>query len=62
MGLERKNLAVDPKAADSVVGTELKGNEQGVCVLHAKTAQLRQGVGRFIMPMAVAVVSANLIG
>ena len=40
-----KNLAVDPEAADAVVGTELKGGQQGVGILHAETAQLCQGVG-----------------
>lgn len=55
-------MAVHPEAADPVVGAEPKYGEQGGGVLQAESVQLCQGVGRFILPMAVAVVLANLIG
>jgi hypothetical protein len=45
MRLDGKNLAVHPEAADAVVSTELESSEQGVGILHAETAQLRQSVG-----------------
>src|ERR1700682_1774143 len=47
MRLDRENLAVHPEGTDAVVGAELEGSEQGVCVLHAEKAQLCQGVGPF---------------
>jgi hypothetical protein len=42
MGLERKNLAVDPKATDPVLSTELQRGQQGLSVGSTKAAQLRK--------------------
>lgn len=47
MRFDRKNLAVDAKTADAVVGTELEGSKQGVGIFQAEPAQLCQGVGPF---------------
>ena len=44
MRLDRENLAVDPKAADVVVGAKLKGSEQCVGILQAQTAQFLQSI------------------
>jgi hypothetical protein len=41
MRLDRKNLAVDAKTTNAIVGAEPEGNEQGVGIFHAETAQLR---------------------
>jgi hypothetical protein len=45
MRFDRKNLAVDAKTANAIVGAEVQSGEQGVGIFHAETAQLHQGVG-----------------
>ena len=47
MGLDGKDLAVDSKATDVVVGTKLKSTEQGVGIRHTEAVQFRQGLRPF---------------
>jgi hypothetical protein len=47
MRLDRKNLAVDPKAADAIVSAELEGGQQCVSVRQTEAAQLHHSVRSF---------------
>jgi hypothetical protein len=44
VGLQRKNLAVDAEATDSVICTKPQSGEQGVSIFQAQVGQLRQGI------------------